>query len=143
MSGIRGKNTRPEPLIRSELHKAGFRFRLHRKDLPGRPDLVFPRHKAVLFVHGCFWHRHDCHLFKWPSTRQAFWREKIERNVERDHRQYAELTEKGWRIATVWECALKGRARLPCPEVVDACAMWLNSEERFLEIKGDEARATR
>ncbi len=105
MSGIRGKNTKPELLIRSELHKAGFRYRLHRKDLPGRPDLVFSRHRAVLFVHGCFWHQHDCHLFKWPSTRPEFWREKIEGNLERDRKQYAELQNAGWRIATIWECA--------------------------------------
>jgi len=143
MSGIRCKNTKPELLIRSELHKAGFRFRLHRKDLPGRPDLVFSRYSAVLFVHGCFWHQHDCHLFKWPSTRPEFWREKIEGNVERDRRQYAELQNDGWRIATIWECALKGRTRLPFPEVVTTCAMWLNSDERILEIRGDEARAAR
>ena len=143
MSGIRGKNTKPELLIRSELHKAGFRFRLHRKDLPGCPDLVFPRHRAVLFVHGCFWHRHDCHLFKWPSTRPEFWLKKIEGNVERDRRQYAELRNEGWRIATIWECALKGRTRLPCPEVVQTCAIWLNSDQRILEIRGDEARAAR
>lgn len=143
MSGIRGKNTKPELLIRSELHKAGFRFRLHRKDLPGRPDLVFPRHRAVLFVHGCFWHRHDCHLFRWPSTRPAFWREKIEGNVERDRRQYTELKNTGWRVATIWECALKGRTRLQCSEVVQTCAMWLNSDERILEIRGDETRAAR
>lgn len=143
MSGIKGKNTKPELLIRSELHKTGFRFRLHRKDLPDRPDLVFPRYSAVLFVHGCFWHQHDCHLFKWPSTRSEFWREKIEGNVERDCRQYAELQNEGWRIATIWECALKGRSRVSCPEVVQTCAMWLNSDERILEIRGDEARAAR
>lgn len=121
MSGIRGKNTKPELVIRSALHRAGFRFRLHRKDLPGRPDLVFPRYRAVLFIHGCFWHRHDCHLFRWPSTRQEFWRVKIEGNVARDHRQYTELQDVGWRIATLWECAMKGRTRLPCPEVVETC----------------------
>lgn len=143
MSGIRGKNTKPELVIRSALHRKGFRFRLHRKDLPGRPDLVFPCHHAVLFVHGCFWHRHDCHLFRWPSTRQDFWREKIEANAARDRRHHLALLEAGWRIATVWECALKGRARLPLSEVVDACAVWLNSDKRILEIEGDETRATR
>jgi DNA mismatch endonuclease (patch repair protein) len=94
-------------------------------------------------VHGCFWHRHDCHLFKWPSTRPEFWLKKIEGNVERDRRQYAELRNEGWRIATIWECALKGRTRLPCPEVVQTCAIWLNSDQRILEIRGDEARAAR
>src|SRR5690606_16975078 len=87
MSGIRGKNTRPELILRSALHRKGFRFRLHRKDLPGRPDMIFPQYRAVLFVHGCFWHGHNCHLFKWPSTREEFWREKIAGNIKRDKRQ--------------------------------------------------------
>lgn len=143
MSGIRGKNTKPELAIRSALHREGFRFRLHRKDLPGRPDLVFPRHHAVLFVHGCFWHGHDCHLFRWPATRQEFWRGKIEGNIARDKKQRAALLDTGWRIATVWECAMKGRLRLPFPEVVEACVMWLNSDKTLLEIEGDETRAAR
>lgn len=143
MSGIRGKNTKPELAIRSALHHEGFRFRLHRKDLPGCPDLVFPRHHAVLFVHGCFWHGHNCHLFKWPSTRQEFWREKIEGNMTRDENQRAALLDAGWRIATLWECAMKGRTRLPFPEVVESCVIWLKSDERLLEIKGDETRAAR
>lgn len=143
MSGIRHKNTKPELAIRSALHRAGFRFRLHRSDLPGRPDLVFPRYKAVLFVHGCFWHGHGCHLFRWPATRQEFWREKIEKNIARDRKQYAALEEMGWRTAILWECALKGRARLSFSEVVDTCSEWLTSNERVLEIIGDETRATR
>lgn len=143
MSGIRGKNTKPELTIRSALHRMGFRFRLHRKDLPGRPDLVFPRYHAVLFVHGCFWHGHDCNLFRWPSSQQDFWHKKIMGNRERDRRQHTALAEAGWRVATVWECALKGRARLPFPEVLEACATWLNSSVRSLEIRGNEIRAAR
>ncbi len=143
MSSIRGKNTKPELAVRSALHREGFRFRLHRKELPGCPDLVFPRHHAVLFVHGCFWHGHNCHLFKWPSTRQMFWRDKIEGNMARDEKQRAALLDAGWRIATLWECAMKGRTRLPFPEVVESCVMWLNSDKRLLEIKGDETRAAR
>src|SRR3546814_8720017 len=84
MAAIKGSHTKPELLIRKALHAAGLRYRLHVKDLPGKPDLVFPRHRAVVFVNGCFWHRHDCHLFKWPATRQDFWREKIGRNVRSD-----------------------------------------------------------
>ena len=80
MSGIKGKNTKPELMVRSGLHRLGYRFRLHRKDLPGKPDLVFAKHRAVIFVHGCFWHYHDCHLFKMPSTRREFWETKIGRN---------------------------------------------------------------
>lgn len=143
MSGIRGKDTIPELLIRSALHREGFRFRLHRKDLPGRPDLVFPRLDAVLFVHGCFWHGHGCSMFKWPSTRQEFWRRKIEGNAARDRNLSSALQDMGWRIATVWECALKGSVRLPLRKVVEVCAMWLNSRDSFLEVTGDEKRSTR
>lgn len=85
MSGIRGRNTKPEIMIRSLLHHHGFRFRLHVRDLPGKPDIVLPRHHAVIFVHGCFWHGHDCPLFKWPGTRADFWREKIGRNQSNDN----------------------------------------------------------
>lgn len=142
MAGIRGKNTRPELAIRSALHRRGFRFRLHRKDLPGSPDLVFPGRNAVLFVHGCFWHGHDCHLFRWPKSREDFWRGKIGRNIERDRQQRQALAEAGWRIGTVWECALKGKTRLPFESVVDQCAIWLKSDIKTLEVSGDEARAT-
>ncbi|MEX3931023.1 very short patch repair endonuclease [Paraburkholderia phymatum] len=111
MSGIRGRNTKPEVLIRSLLHRRGFRFRLDARDLPGRPDIVLPRYRAVIFVHGCFWHGHDCHLFKWPSTRPDFWREKIGRNRANDAKAQAALLDGGWRVATVWECALRGANR--------------------------------
>lgn len=140
MSGIRGKNTKPELAIRSALHRAGFRFRLHRKDLPGRPDLVFPRYNAVLFVHGCFWHGHECHLFRWPKSREDFWREKIGKNIARDLAQYQALADSGWRVGMIWECALKGKARLPFDEVVDQCSIWLKSGIKTFEVSGHEAR---
>ncbi len=140
MAGIRGRNTKPELAVRSALHNRGYRFRLHRRDLPGKPDLVFPKHGAVILVHGCFWHGHDCHLFKWPRTREDFWREKIASNAERDRRQLADLKNAGWRVATVWECALKGRTRLPIETVADACAAWLESDEREMGLSGDETR---
>ncbi len=140
MSGIRGKDTKPELAIRSALHRAGFRFRLHRKDLPGRPDLVFPRHNAVLFVHGCFWHGHECHLFRWPKTREDFWREKIGKNIARDQAQYQALAGSGWRVGTIWECALKGKTRLSFDEVVDQCSIWLKSGIKTFEVSGHEAR---
>jgi DNA mismatch endonuclease (patch repair protein) len=111
MSGIRGRNTKPEILIRSLLHRRGFRFRLNARDLAGRPDIVLPRYRAVIFVHGCFWHGHDCHLFKWPQTRPEFWRDKIGRNRANDAKAQAALLEAGWRVATVWECALRGANR--------------------------------
>lgn len=142
MAGIKGKNTRPELAIRSALHRRGFRFRLHRKDLPGKPDLVFAGRDAVIFVHGCFWHGHDCHLFRWPKSREEFWRDKIGRNIERDRRQLEALAEAGWRIGMVRECALKGKTRLPFDSVVDQCAMWLKSDIKTLEVSGDKTRTT-
>jgi len=143
MASIRGKNTKPELAIRSALHALGFRYRLHRKDLPGRPDIVFPKYRAVVMVHGCFWHGHDCNLFRWPTTREDFWRTKIGRNMERDRMQHAALAAAGWRIGTIWECAVKGPARLPFEEVVERCVMWLKSDEETKEIQGNAARAAR
>lgn len=111
MSGIRGKDTKPELAIRRGLHALGFRYRLHARDLPGKPDIVLPRWRAVIFVHGCFWHGHDCHLFKWPKTRTEFWRQKITTNRQNDEKAVAALHAQGWRVLIVWECALKGRTR--------------------------------
>lgn len=142
MSGIKGKNTRPEITVRSALHGRGFRFRLHGGKLPGKPDLVFAKYRAVLFVHGCFWHQHDCHLFKWPKTRTQFWRNKIGCNVERDRQQVLALQELGWRVGIVWECALKGRTRLSVEGVADSCAEWLQSDSVYFEVKGYEAGPT-
>ena len=105
MSRIRGKNTKPELTLRSLLHRQGFRFRLHGRELPGRPDIVFPRHKAVLFVHGCFWHQHPgCAAARMPKSRLDFWRPKLSGNVERDARKQAELEAMGWAVKVIWEC---------------------------------------
>lgn len=136
MSGIRGKNTKPEILIRSLLHRRGFRFRLHDRKLPGKPDIVLPRYRAVILIHGCFWHGHDCYLFKWPSSNEAFWKEKITRNKEVDARSRQELTLEAWRILTVWECALKGKLRRPLEEIADEICTWLGSPSPDVEIKG-------
>ena len=138
MAGIKGADTKPEMLLRRGLHAMGFRFRLHDRKLPGRPDIVFPRYKAVLFAHGCFWHGHDCHLFKWPSTRMDFWRTKISRNREVDERTSLALAAAGWRQGIVWECALKGRGRQPFDVVIADCAAWLRSDQTHFEIKGRE-----
>jgi DNA mismatch endonuclease (patch repair protein) len=135
MSGIRGKNTKPELTIRKALHARGFRYRLHCK-LPGKPDLCLPKYRAVIFVHGCFWHGHDCHLFKWPSTRPEFWREKIARNRAVDAAAEAKLLADGWRVATVWECALKGKERLPLEDVASSLGGWLKSELQLLVVRG-------
>lgn len=108
MSGIRGKDTRPEMLVRRELHRLGFRFRLHRKDLPGKPDLALRRYSAVVFVHGCYWHRHQgCRYATTPATRPEFWKEKFQANVRRDRRDQTALRDAGWRVFVIWECALR------------------------------------
>jgi len=125
MAGIRGKDTRPEMILRRGLHARGFRFRLHDRRLPGSPDLVFPGRRAVIFVHGCFWHGHDCHLFRLPATRQEFWRAKIEGNAARDAATEDALVRAGWRVLTIWECALKGRERLPVEAMLDRVSAWL------------------
>ncbi len=138
MSGIRGKDTKPEIIIRKSLHRLGFRYRVHGKELPGRPDLVFPRYRAVIFVNGCFWHHHECHLFKWPSTRKEFWHEKITANEERDSRNLSALLKLGWRVLVVWECALKGKYRLPLESVINQISSWLLSDSDFMELENNE-----
>lgn len=136
MAGIRGKDTRPEIIIRKALFARGLRYLVHDKRLPGKPDLVFPKRKAVIFVEGCFWHGHDCHLFKMPSTRQDFWKTKISVNRQRDARVRADLQELGWRYLTVWECALKGKTRLPFSDLVDTIIEWIESVEPTAIIEG-------
>lgn len=132
MAGIRGRNTKPEILVRSLLHREGFRFRLHGVDLPGKPDIVFPRLRAVIFVHGCFWHGHDCPMFKWPSTRPEFWRAKIGRNQLNDVKAIDSLLVAGWRVGIVWECSLRGR-HANVPGVIRRVSEWLRSEAEFHE----------
>ncbi len=125
MSGIRGKDTRPEMLVRKALHARGFRFRLHVKDLPGKPDIVLPKFRAVIFVHGCFWHGHDCRYFKVPQTRTGFWLDKIGQNQERDRRQVEKLVQQGWRVLVVWECATRGHGPAGVERSVEWIADWL------------------
>lgn len=105
MAGIGPKDTKPEIAVRKLLHAMGYRFRLHRRDLPGTPDIVLPKYRLALFVHGCFWHRHPgCRFATWPKTRREFWRSKFAANVERDKRVQQELHDAGWRVETIWEC---------------------------------------
>lgn len=136
MSGIRSKNTKPEMMVRQGLHRMGFRFRLHCADLPGKPDLVLRRYRVAIYVHGCFWHGHDCHLFKYPSTRPEFWRAKIKRNVERDHTVQGALLEEGWRRLVIWECALKGKWRLDLDGFLSRAGSWIRGSEAATEIAG-------
>lgn len=125
MSHIRSKNSKPEELVRKYLFSKGFRYRKNVKTLPGCPDIVLPRYKTVIFVNGCFWHKHDCPRFVWPSTNEEYWRPKIMGNVERDKRNLAELQQLGWTVLTVWECELKKK-------VIDATLEQL--EKRLCEI---------
>ncbi|MBU3806616.1 MAG: very short patch repair endonuclease [Candidatus Fournierella pullistercoris] len=111
MSRIRSTNSMPEEIVRKYLFSKGFRYRKNVKKLPGCPDIVLPKYKTVIFVNGCFWHKHDCPRFVWPSSNQDYWIPKIQRNIERDRLNAAELQKKGWHIITVWECELKKKNR--------------------------------
>lgn len=136
MSGIKGKSTKPEMRVRQVLHAAGYRFRLHRKDLPGSPDVVLPRYRLAIFVHGCFWHSHQgCKLAKMPSTRTEFWTQKLQANVRRDLAAMAALQASGWRVLVVWECFLRQTkddsrlAQLLFESVI--------STDAFVELRGE------
>ena len=132
MSNICGKNTWPELALRSSLFAAGFRYRLHLRNLPGSPDLVFPKYRAALFVHGCFWHRHEgCRYTTSPKTNEEFWRLKFEENVSRDACNIVLLGQQGWRVAIVWECALKRSVE----EVAQVVGMWLRGSEAAQTIE--------
>ena len=135
MSRIRGKNTKPEMILRRGLHGRGLRYRLHGSDIPGKPDLVFPRYRVVFFVHGCFWHGHGCSLFRWPKARATFWRNKINRNLERDRNVLAALKAGEWRALVVWECALRGRHRRAMPDVLSRAEAFIRQgRASFAEI---------
>ena len=137
MALVGSKDTKPELLIRRGLHRLGFRYRLHVKDLPGKPDMVFPRYKAVIQIHGCFWHGHSCKLYRFPKSNTDYWTRKISRNVERDAANRQSLIDKGWRMLTIWECALKGRERLELSQVIIQASDWLRSASSVSEIKGN------
>jgi DNA mismatch endonuclease (patch repair protein) len=110
MSRIKSKDTEPEIIIRHRLWKNGYRYRLHYKGLPGKPDIVFVKQKKVIFINGCFWHQHDCRYFKWPKTNASFWKNKILDNSARDKDTYSELEANGWRYFVVWECQIKNKS---------------------------------
>lgn len=136
MSGIRAKDTKPELVIRRELYRSGFRYRLHGKKLPGRPDIVFRSRRAVIFIHGCFWHGHSCHLFKWPSSRPDFWLKKIKRNRENDEVALANLRTMGWRVLTIHECALKGKTRWPLEKLMTEVVSWITHGNGNMQLQG-------
>ena len=137
MSGIRSTNTKPEIHIRSLLHSRGFRFRIHDSNLPGKPDIVLPKYHAVIFINGCFWHGHNCELFKMPTTRRDFWQTKIENNRKNDNRSVKALRSADWRVATIWECAIRGSARQDEKILLERLATWLYGKDNGFELKAD------
>lgn len=136
MSGIRGKNTKPEMAVRLGLHALGFRYRLHPRELPGKPDLYLPRYRAAVFISGCFWHGHNCSLFKVPGSRTDFWRTKIEGNRARDAMVEQALVTTGLRCLTIWECAFRGPGNIGLEETLAAAAIWLRGTDDRGEIRG-------
>jgi DNA mismatch endonuclease, patch repair protein len=140
MSRITGKNTRPEILIRSALFALGLRYRLHRRDLPGTPDLVFPKYKAVILIHGCFWHGHACGLFVVPATNTEFWIKKIGGNQQRDRDKSNQLKRLVWRVFTVWECAMRGVSQQPKESIAEKICKWLKGSSNIGEIPSQKRR---
>lgn len=137
MSGIRGKDTKPEIIVRSLLHRLGYRFRLHRKDLPGKPDIVLPKWRAVIFVNGCYWHGHEsCHLFRLPKTRIDFWTNKIAGNRARDQRNHIALQGAGWKVLVIWECAVSKKLSLSDEQLELEIAAAMASAETIVHLRG-------
>lgn len=139
MSRIRSRDTKPEREVRSLLHAAGFRFRLHRKDLPGRPDIVLSKWHAVIDVRGCFWHAHSCHLFQQPRQNSGFWLPKLAGNRDRDRRNALRLTELGWRHLIIWECALRPPTKLSREVLIERLGAWIRDGPVSGEIEGGSA----
>jgi DNA mismatch endonuclease, patch repair protein len=143
MQRIGPRDTKPELLVRRGLHRRGLRFRIQVSDLPGKPDLVFPKYSVAVFVHGCFWHGHGCNLSKMPATNFGFWQTKIRKNAERDRRLKVELRSLGWRVLVVWECALRGPNRTDLVQLTERCASFIKYSKRYhLTIKGRIKRQT-
>lgn len=137
MSRVRGKDTKPEMKVRRGLHARGLRYRLHDRKLPGRPDLVFPKYRTALFIHGCFWHAHGCALSKLPATRQEFWQDKLAANVTRDRKAVDALLANGWRVLVIWECAMRGPQRQQDQALFDHAANFIKGAgTHLLEIAG-------
>ncbi|MCA9468328.1 MAG: DNA mismatch endonuclease Vsr [Nitrospira sp.] len=131
MSSVGQKDTGPEKILRSALHRHGLRYRLHDRTLPGSPDLIFPRYKTAVFVHGCYWHSHGCYRSTVPKTRLEFWTDKFKANKVRDQRKNDLLLDAGWRVLVVWECALVGKSSFPFDKIASKVVGWLNGNDNF------------
>jgi DNA mismatch endonuclease (patch repair protein) len=141
MQRIGPRDTRPELFVRRGLHRRGLRFRLHVLNLPGKPDLVFAKYNVAVFVHGCFWHGHDCDLSKTPATNLDFWRTKIRKNVQRDRHLTTQLHSLGWRVLVIWECAMRGPNRSDPAQLIEICARFIKrSKKHHLILRGSIAR---
>ena len=139
MASVRTKDTAPEVALRKALHGRGFRYRTNVTALPGKPDIVLPRYRATILVHGCFWHGHDCPLFRLPATRRKFWSAKIQRNQVRDADVRDALVMGGWRCLTVWECALRGKQKLEFGRLIDDVSEWVKGSEVTGEMRGRDS----
>ena len=135
MSQIRGKNTKPELLIRHHLFRLKFRFRLHDKKYPGTPDLILRKYSAAIFIHGCFWHGHDCRYFTMPKTNRSFWEKKLRTNMANDVKSAELLLSSGWRVCWIWECSTRGKSESELAMIADRVAKWIRSDHEFLEIR--------
>ena len=136
MAAIKATNTKPELWLRQRLHRLGYRYTLSNRNLPGKPDIVLPRYKKAIFVHGCFWHMHNCPLFVLPKSRTEFWADKLSKNVVRDQRVLRELAASGWGVLYVWECAIRGRLRLSEATLMKLVTDWLEEGYANMEITG-------
>lgn len=142
MARIRSKDTKPEMFVRRALHAAGYRYSLHSKKLPGRPDLVLAKHHTVIFVHGCFWHGHtNCKHFRLPATRSEFWKQKISNNQNRDQKSLRKLRAEKWRVCIIWECAQRN-GTWTADGLVQAFTTWLGGDKMFLELDGQRCSIT-
>ena len=136
MASVRSKGTAPEMVVRKALHGRGFRYRTHVAELPGKPDIVLPKYRAAILVHGCFWHGHDCPMFRLPATRRQYWEAKVRRNRERDTEVREALRMFGWRCLTVWECALRGKEKREFAKLIDDIAAWVTGPSMSGELRG-------
>ena len=134
MSAIKSKNTKPEITIRNQLFAKGYRYKIHDNFLPGKPDIILPKYKTVIFINGCFWHMHNCEMFVFPKSRIAFWKEKLSNNKARDDKNIENLLELGWKVIVVWECCIKGKYKLPPEEIINRIDILIRHHTKYNQL---------